>query len=151
MPFDSELIVQVIQSQWFPSSNRQKADLDTAARVFADQSIPLPMVLLTITAVNRFLQGAIYSLYVQLDWTCATWMELRWPSFCSPDVQWRSLKDKVPVYSIEIAFIFILLSSYIGFEEAWNQIADASPSWKAQWPRKIYQKIVYVPFLIVGP
>lgn len=67
MPFDSELIVQVIQSQWFPSSNRQKADLDTAARVFADQSIPLPMVLLTITAVNRFLQGAIYSLYVQLD------------------------------------------------------------------------------------
>jgi len=59
MPFDSELIVQVIQSQWFPSSNRQKADLDTAARVFADQSIPLPMVLLTITAVNRFLQGAI--------------------------------------------------------------------------------------------
>jgi len=59
MPFDSELIVQVIQSQWFPSSNRQKADLDTAARVFADQSIPLPMVLLTITAVNRFLHGAI--------------------------------------------------------------------------------------------
>ena len=50
------------------------------------------------------------------------------------------------MYSIEIAFIFILLSSYIGFEEAWNQIADASPSWKAQWPQKIYQKIVYVPF-----
>jgi len=73
-------------------------------------------------------------------------MKLRWPSFCSPDVQWRSLKDKVPVYSIEIALIFILLSSYIGFEEAWNQIADASPSWKAQWPQKIYQKIVYVPF-----
>ena len=67
MPFDSELIVQVIQSQWFPSSNRQKADLDMAARVFADQSIPLPMVLLTITAVNCFLQGAIYSLFVQLD------------------------------------------------------------------------------------
>ena len=67
MPFDSELIVQVIQSQWFPSSNRQKADLDTAARVFADQSIPLPMVLLTITAVSCFLQDAIYSLYVQLD------------------------------------------------------------------------------------
>ena len=51
-PFDSELIVQVIQSQWFPTSNRQKADMETAARVYADQSIPLGMVLLTITAVS---------------------------------------------------------------------------------------------------
>ena len=39
------------------------------------------------------------------------------------------------------------MSSYISFEEAWNQIADASPGWKAQWPWKLYQKIVYVQFI----
>jgi hypothetical protein len=53
-PFDSDLIVQVIQSQWFPSSNRQKADVEAAARVYQDQRIPVPMVLLAVSAVSNF-------------------------------------------------------------------------------------------------
>ena len=51
-PFDSEFIVQVIQSQWFPSSNRQKADAEVSARVYKEQSIPLSIVFLSIMAVS---------------------------------------------------------------------------------------------------
>jgi len=47
--------VQVIQSQWFPSSNQQKADMETAAQVYTEQSIPMVMVLLTVTAVSNLL------------------------------------------------------------------------------------------------
>jgi hypothetical protein len=53
-PFDSDLIVQVIQSQWFPSSNRQKADVEAAAHVYKDQSIPVSMVLLAVSAVSNY-------------------------------------------------------------------------------------------------
>jgi hypothetical protein len=40
------------------------------------------------------------------------------------------------------------LSSYLGFEEAWNDIAASSPGWKSQWPKKLYQIIVYVSLTI---
>jgi len=48
------------------------------------------------------------------------------------------------LFSFRIEFIYIISSSYVGFEEAWNQIAAGSPTWKTQWPRKLYQTIVYV-------
>jgi hypothetical protein len=55
MPFGSELMIEIIQSQWFPTSNRIKADADTTHRILEEKIIPLSIIFLTLTAVSTFL------------------------------------------------------------------------------------------------
>jgi hypothetical protein len=140
--------VQVIQSQWFPSSNRQKADLETAARVYADQSIPIAMVLLTITAVSDIF-SITCSLIIntsRLNMSCMSGAQV--PVLPYPRCLLRKLQKQGKCLLIGSRHSFTQLYSYIGFEEAWNQIAVMSPGWKAKWPCKLYQTIVYVFFNI---
>lgn len=140
--------MQVIQSQWFPSSNRQKADLETAARVYADQSIPIAMVLLTITAVSD-LFSITHSLIIttsRLSMCCMSGAQVSVLPY--PRCLLRKLQKQGKFLLIGNRHSFTQLSSYIGFEEAWKQIAVMSPGWKAKWPCKLYQTIVYVIFNI---
>jgi hypothetical protein len=46
----------------------------------------------------------------------------------------------------EWVYLFPVCSSYVGFKEAWNEIAAGSPGWEAQYTHKLYQTIVYVLF-----
>ena len=51
-PFGSELMIELIQSQWFPSSSRVKGDVTTTNCMVKEEEIPLPMIFLTLTAVS---------------------------------------------------------------------------------------------------
>ena len=52
MPFGSELMIEIIQTQWFPHSNRMKSDCETTLRILKSKSIPQPVIFLTLTAVR---------------------------------------------------------------------------------------------------
>ncbi len=135
-------------STWDPSSNRQKADLETAAQVYANQSIPIAIVLLTITAVSDIF-SITRSLIInssRLSMCCISGAQV--PVLPYPRCLLRKLQKQGKCLLIESRHSFIQLSSYIGFEEVWKQIAVMSPGWKAKWPCKLYRTIVYVFFNI---
>jgi len=46
-------MVEIIQSQWFPSSSRIKGDAETTSRMLQQKTIPASMIFLSLTAVRR--------------------------------------------------------------------------------------------------
>lgn len=44
-------MIEIIQSQWFPSSSRIKGDAEMTTRMLEQETVPLSMIFLTLTAV----------------------------------------------------------------------------------------------------
>jgi hypothetical protein len=61
-PFGSELMIEIIQSQWFPTSSRIKGDAETTTRMVEEGVVPLAMIFLTLTAVRHPLNFFSFSL-----------------------------------------------------------------------------------------
>ncbi|PPQ90782.1 hypothetical protein CVT25_010107 [Psilocybe cyanescens] len=55
-PFFNELIVDLIECQWFPSSSRVKSDGKTTAQILKDNSLPTSIIFLVATAINHALK-----------------------------------------------------------------------------------------------
>ena len=51
-PFGCQLIVDIIEAQWFPSTSRSKLDLETTNRIYEKRDLPLNVLLLSVTAVS---------------------------------------------------------------------------------------------------
>ncbi|PPQ87820.1 hypothetical protein CVT26_007757 [Gymnopilus dilepis] len=51
-PFGCQLIVDIIEAQWFPSTSRSKLDLETTNRIYERKDLPLNVLLLSVTAVS---------------------------------------------------------------------------------------------------
>jgi len=53
-PFGTPLIVEIIESQWFSTSSRSNSDVDTTAKIVAEKTIPLSIIILILTMVRAF-------------------------------------------------------------------------------------------------
>ena len=51
-PFRCQLIVDIIEAQWFPSTSRSKLDLETTNKIYERRDLPLNVLLLSVTAVR---------------------------------------------------------------------------------------------------
>lgn len=51
-PFGCQLIVDIIEAQWFPSTSRSKLDLETTNKIYERRDLPLNVLLLAVTAVS---------------------------------------------------------------------------------------------------
>lgn len=51
-PFGCQLIVDIIEAQWFPSTSRSKLDLETTNKIYERRDLPLNVLLLSVTAVS---------------------------------------------------------------------------------------------------
>ncbi|KAF8868748.1 hypothetical protein CPB84DRAFT_1857179 [Gymnopilus junonius] len=60
-PFGSDLILEVVESQWFSSSSRSNADVETTTKIAEDREVPLSMVLLAITVEPSINIGYSYA------------------------------------------------------------------------------------------
>ncbi|PPQ97260.1 hypothetical protein CVT26_000652 [Gymnopilus dilepis] len=55
-PFGCQLIVDIIEAQWFPSTSRSKLDLETTNRIYEKRDLPLNVLLLSVTAIEHGLK-----------------------------------------------------------------------------------------------
>ncbi|PPR06462.1 hypothetical protein CVT26_006458 [Gymnopilus dilepis] len=55
-PFGCQLIVDIIEAQWFPSTSRSKLDLETTNRIYERKDLPLNVLLLSVTAIEHGLK-----------------------------------------------------------------------------------------------
>ncbi|PPQ83758.1 hypothetical protein CVT26_005421 [Gymnopilus dilepis] len=55
-PFGAQLIIDIIEAQWFPSTSRSKLDLETTNRIYEKRDLPLNVILLVVTAIEHALK-----------------------------------------------------------------------------------------------
>ncbi|PPQ86381.1 hypothetical protein CVT26_006286, partial [Gymnopilus dilepis] len=55
-PFGAQLIIDIIEAQWFPSTSRSKLDLETTNKIFEKRDLPLNVFLLVVTAIEHALK-----------------------------------------------------------------------------------------------
>ena len=61
-PFGCQLIVDIIEAQWFPSTSRSKLDLETTNQIYERRDLPLNVLLLSVTAVSGVSWGCFLSI-----------------------------------------------------------------------------------------
>ena len=50
-PFGAQIIIDIIEAQWFPSTSRSKLDLETTNKMYEKRDLPLNAILLVVTGV----------------------------------------------------------------------------------------------------
>ncbi|KAF8883758.1 hypothetical protein CPB84DRAFT_1789745 [Gymnopilus junonius] len=55
-PFGAQLIVDIIEAQWFPSTSRSKLDMETTNKIYEKQDLSLNVMLLVVTAIEHALK-----------------------------------------------------------------------------------------------
>lgn len=58
-PFGAQIIIDIIEAQWFPSTSRSKLDLETTNKIYEKRDLPLNVIILVVTAV-RFLSHCFF-------------------------------------------------------------------------------------------
>lgn len=54
-PFGAQIIIDIIEAQWFPSTSRSKLDLETTNKIYEKRDLPLNIIILVVTAVSFIL------------------------------------------------------------------------------------------------
>ncbi|KAF9475807.1 hypothetical protein BDN70DRAFT_935557 [Pholiota conissans] len=52
-PFGCDLIVDIIEAQWFSTTSRSNADAETSAKIAAEKDLPLTIIILAVTVIEH--------------------------------------------------------------------------------------------------
>ncbi|KAF8958396.1 hypothetical protein BDZ97DRAFT_1762163 [Flammula alnicola] len=56
-PFGSDLIIEIIESQWFSISSRSNVDAETTTKIAEKKDLPLSIIIFVITTIEHALKG----------------------------------------------------------------------------------------------
>ncbi len=147
-PFGSELMIELIQSQWFPSSSRVKGDVTTTNRMVKEEEIPLPMIFLTLTAVSPlrvFFPDSFSLIVYRLSMLWKNGVQAAGPPLLFPLL----MKPQEKGGCLRMSFFYPLINffSYQDIQQFWKLFEQKSSKWTVWWPKKLFKTAVYAIFL----